>query len=467
MKSKIGLFVDKMKAEGLPSLLIDTFQMYYKQLTVHQTGFIRENECCPVEEKDLPSMQDLHPFAAAGQKALHHTAIIKLNGGLGTTMGLDGPKCMLPVKDNLSFFDIVVKQVHTLNKKNNHRIPLILMNSFNTHTATLQVLQKYPEIETDIPATFLQHKYPKLLKDSLLPAQWPNDPSFEWNPPGHGDIYTALVTSGVLQKLLDAKIHYAFISNIDNLGATLDTTLLGYFAHHDFPFMMEIARRTEMDKKGGHIARRKNGQFILRERAQVTNEDIAAFEDINRYCFFNTNTIWLNLKYLDEYLTNNENKMLLPLIINKKHLVPFDKNTPMVYQLETAMGSAIGLFENAQAVVIPKERFKPVKKCDELLALWSDCYELTESYHLVTNPQRTLPPIIINLDSTFYGTYQQLQHHFPYGPPSLLQTESLSIHGDVVFGKNITVKGKIVIKNNTGKQVHIADNTEIQGEITF
>jgi UTP--glucose-1-phosphate uridylyltransferase len=46
------------------------------------------------------------------------------------------------------------------------------------------------------------------------------------------------------------------VSNSDNLGATLDLKLLGHFVSSDAPFMMEVAQRTESDKKGGHLCRR-------------------------------------------------------------------------------------------------------------------------------------------------------------------------------------------------------------------
>src|SRR5438105_1204399 len=81
----------------------------------------------------------------------------------------------------------------------------------------------------------------------------------EWCPPGHGDIYTALVTSGMLDALLDAGYEHAFVSNSDNLGAVLDPRILAWFAAERIPFLMEVADRTEADRKGGHIAQRPGG----------------------------------------------------------------------------------------------------------------------------------------------------------------------------------------------------------------
>lgn len=76
-------------------------------------------------------------------------------------------------------------------------------------------------------------------------------------PPGHGDIYPSLLGSGMLERLLSEGIQYLFVSNSDNLGATLDLQLLQHFASSGAPFMMEVCERTAADKKGGHLARRK------------------------------------------------------------------------------------------------------------------------------------------------------------------------------------------------------------------
>ena len=77
-------------------------------------------------------------------------------------------------------------------------------------------------------------------------------------PPGHGDIYPSLVGSGMLERLLDQGIEYVFVSNSDNLGATLDLDILSHFAKTDGAFLMEVCKRTKGDKKGGHLAKRKS-----------------------------------------------------------------------------------------------------------------------------------------------------------------------------------------------------------------
>lgn len=468
LKRQSDLFRDKMQAEGCSQLVIDTFLRYYSQMTSGNTGFIYETDLMPVKKGSLPEYNDLSSYSSDGENALKHAVIIKLNGGLGTSMGLDGPKCMLPAKESLSFFDIAANQIRELNKNSGIQIPFILMNSFRTDEETQKLIKQYPDLLTDIPNTFIQNKYPKILQDSLRPATWQDDPVHEWNPSGHGDIYTSLVSSGILQELLNSGIRYAFISNIDNLGATLDTCLLGYFASNTLPFMMEAVPRTEIDKKGGHIARLVNkNQLILRELAQTTENEVPSFQDVEKYCYFNSNNLWINLEHLHDVMHQTGTRFNLPFIINKKHLIPKNKNTPAVFQLETAMGSAISLFPGSQAVAIPDNRFIPVKKCDDLLVLWSDYYLLNRDYSLIRDSQRVLPPIKITLDKNYYGTYDKMKERFPSDIPSLLHCKSLCIEGDVCFGAHSTINGEVTISNKSEKQVCIPDGSIIDSNVTY
>ena len=258
---KFAPFAARMEAEGLPQIVIKTFEYYYNQLVDGQTGLIPEDDISPVES--LPDIETLPPgLAQTGQAALSKAILLKLNGGLGTSMGLEKSKSLLVIKDGLSFLDIISRQALSAG------IPLVLMNSFNTQKDSLAVLNRYPDLQHDIPLDFLQHKVPKVVQADLRPATWPQDPELEWCPPGHGDIYVALITSGMLDALVEAGYEYGFVSNADNLGAVLDTRLVGYFVEQQLPFMMEVADRTEADRKGGHLAQRSNGQLLLREIAQ-------------------------------------------------------------------------------------------------------------------------------------------------------------------------------------------------------
>ncbi len=450
-------FIGMMEKENLPQEVIDSFVYYYHKIIHGETGIIYNKDIECVRENEITYSKDLSGYSEAGKKAIQNTVRIVLNGGLGTSMGLNKAKSLIEVRDGKTFLDIIVQQSQKAN------IRLAFMNSFGTYMDTAEALQKMNL--SVFPILFLQHKYPKVLRDGLGPALWPKNKKIEWNPPGHGDIYTALHTSGMLDKLLSEGINYAFISNSDNLGADIDEAILGYFAENKIPFLMEVADRTPSDLKGGHIARHKNGQLILREAAQCLDSELGAFCDTTCYSFFNTNNIWINLIYLKN-LIKEKGFVYLPFIMNPKTLDPRDEKSPEIYQIETAMGSAISLFEGATVVRVPRTRFYPVKKCSDLLAVRSDCY-LIKDEKLIINPERKLQTIRINLDSKFYGKIDRFNERFKEGVPSLINCESLSIYGDVVFENNVKIAGNIVIKNTGNTCAVVKKNTVVNNDITF
>lgn len=452
----LPLFTTKMKEEGLAQTVIDTFAYYYEKVLTGETGLLSDRDIMPVHEKEIENSENLKGYADAGKRVLNNSVRIVLNGGLGTSMGLTGPKSLIKVKNDQSFLEIILKQAEK------RHVTLALMNSFSTQKDTLDALSAIHP--TPAPEVFVQHKFPKILQDDFKPAQWPQNTALEWNPPGHGDVYTALFTSGMLQKLLDQGIVYAFISNVDNLGATMEASLLGYFAENRFPFMMEVAERTPADLKGGHLARHKNGRLILREVAQCPEDELDAFRDKEIYRFFNTNNIWVNLKFVKD-LIETKGTVHLPMILNPKTLDPRDENSPGVYQVETAMGAAVSLFEGATAVKIPRSRFFPVKKCNDLLAVQSDCFALSENNHLIPNPNRRSESIKINLDPEYYGKIDLFNERFKSGLPSLVECESLVVEGDVLFERNVTVKGRVVITNSRKSQAVIEEGTVIEKDL--
>ncbi|MGB5748678.1 MAG: UTP--glucose-1-phosphate uridylyltransferase [Desulfobacterales bacterium] len=455
-------FISKMESEGLPPLVIDTFSYYYGEVLNGATGLVYGREIQPVAPDEIESYANLIEYGIKGVDVFDQTVRIILNGGLGTSMGLTAAKSLIKVKSGMSFLDIIIRQAE------NSTVTLAFMNSFSTQDDTLAALSKLNL--SNFPITFVQHKFPKIFQQDFSPATWPQKPVLEWNPPGHGDVYTALLTSGMLQSLLDDGIQYAFISNSDNLGARLDEALLGYFADNQFPFMMEVAQKTPADIKGGHLARHKNGRLILREAAQCPKAEIDAFQDIERYRFFNTNSVWVNLKALKTLF--DEQKMIhLPLILNPKTLDPRDKTSPPVYQIESAMGAAISLFEGATAVNVPRHRFYPVKTCSDLLAVRSDCFVYAEDESLRINPIRIknnkLEATKVKLDPDYYTKIDDLDQRFAAGAPSLVECDSLTVEGDVRFEKNVTIKGAVSIKNRQKSQAVIKAGTLIDKDLVF
>lgn len=457
---RLAPFITKMRQAALPELMIQIFCHYYEQLVAGATGYINSAEANPVAH--LPRFDQLTAaHAQAGQAALDKTVILKLNGGLGTSMGIHGAKSLLPAKAQWSFLDIIVQQTLSLREQWDVRLPLVLMNSFNTEAESLAALAAYPAFVQDLPLSFLQHKEPKIFKETLLPALWPADPTKEWCPPGHGDIYAALLTSGMLPQMLAAGFEYAFVSNSDNLGAVLDLRILGYMAQERLPFLMEVADRTPADRKGGHLAQRPDGQLILRELAQCPPEEADAFQDIHRYQYFNTNNLWVHLPTLYKVVGERNGVLGLPLIRNEKPVDPTDLASPRVYQLETAMGSAIACFAGAQALVVPRSRFLPVKKNNDLLLLWSDVYDLDKAFHLTMDPSRATATAdgapLIFLDDRYYQLIDDMRERFPYGAPSLLDCTELRVEGNVYFGRNVTIKGQVHIVNDSHLPLWIED----------
>jgi len=445
-KDRLVLFQAKMKADGLAPVVRDTFAHYYRQVCNCETGLISDREIRPIHPDEMILYEDLGEFAANGRAVAHQAMMIRLNGGLGTSMGLTGPKSLLPVKNGKSFLEIIIGQTE------HQDTTLALMNSFNTHAATLAALKQINPKQN--PHLFIQNKFPKILQKDLTPAQWPTDPSLEWNPPGHGDVFTALSASGMLEDLIHRGIKYAFIANSDNLGAAMDAGLLGYFAENSFPFMMEVAEKTPSDIKGGHLARRYNGRLVLRESAQCPEDELDAFKDIRRYRYFNTNNIWVNLERL-QVIFEKEGAIHLPIIVNPKTLDPRDENSAPVYQIETAMGAAVALFDDASAVRVPRSRFMPVKKCNDLMAVRSDCYRLNTDFRLHQNPDRTLPAIQIQLDKRYFQKIDDFDARFANGVPSLIDCESLIVQGDVAFEADVVIKGQVKIKNNGHRQITV------------
>jgi UTP--glucose-1-phosphate uridylyltransferase len=431
-----------MRADGAPAEAIAVFAHYYRELESGQSGLILEDEIEPVSE--LPHLAQLDVPEAVAAEAFAATAVIKLNGGLATSMGLDRAKSLLTAKDGLSFLDIIAVQVQAQRRQYGVPLPLIFMNSFRTSQDTLTALARHPDLPVaGIPLDFLQNREPKLLARDLTPVRWAADPSLQWCPPGHADLYPALRASGVLDVLLERGYRYAFCSNADNLGATADPRIAGWLAANDIPFVLESTRRIPADRKGGHLARRRrDGRFVLRETAQTAPADLTALQDLERHRFCNTNNLWLDLRALEHLLDGAGGVLDLPLIRNAKTVDPQDPGSPAVIQIEAAMGAAVQVFDAAQSILVDRDRFVPVKTTNDLLVLRSDQYDLAADGRLRPSPARnSATDTFVDLDPLFYKNIADFEARFPAGPPSLAGCESFTVRGDVTFGPGVLARG--------------------------
>jgi UTP--glucose-1-phosphate uridylyltransferase len=430
----------KMAQAGVDPVAIEVFSHYYRLVESGETGMIPESTIDPV---DMPALADVDLPTPTPTEGLAGTVVIKLNGGLGTSMGLDRAKSLLEVRDGLSFLDIIARQVLWARREYDVSLPLIFMNSFRTSKDTEQALSGYDDLPVvELPLDFLQNKEPKLLAEDLTPATWEKDPDLEWCPPGHGDLYTALRGSGLLDRLIDAGYTQAFVSNSDNLGATPDPRVAEWFSRSGAPFAIESVRRTPSDRKGGHFARRKSdGRIVLRETAQTLEEDKEALADFSRHRFASTNNLWFDLRAMREELAARDGILGLAMIKNVKNVDPSDSTTPEVIQIETAMGAAIEVFEDAALIEVTRQRFLPVKTTNDLLVLRSDYYRLGDEYHLL--PQDGVEQVpFVDLDSRHYKLVHEFDKRFPDGVPSMRRAEELVVQGDWTFGPDVTVLGR-------------------------
>jgi UTP--glucose-1-phosphate uridylyltransferase len=451
----LALARTKMTDAGVAPTAIDVFARFYGLLESGETGTIPESTVEPLT--DVPHLDDLDVDEEAGREALAATAVIKLNGGLGTSMGMDRAKSLLRVRGDQTFLDVIAQQVLAARAATGARLPLLLMNSFRTQEDTLAALARYEDLPVgDLPLDFLQNREPKLRADDLTPVDWPADPSLEWCPPGHGDLYPALFASGALQALLDAGFRYATVSNSDNLGATPDARIAGWFAASGAPFAAEVARRTPADRKGGHLVRRaSDGRIVLRETAQTLPEDADAAADITKHPYFNTNNLWLDLRALAAELERTGGVLDLPLIRNDKTVDPTDPSSPKVVQIESAMGAAIEVFPGAAVLEVDRSRFLPVKTTNDLLVLRSDVYASSEDHRLVAQVDAPL----VTLDPAHYKTIGAFDDRFPH-TPSLVRAEALTVEGDWTFGRDVVVTGQARLAD-PGEPATVPDGAQV------
>jgi UTP--glucose-1-phosphate uridylyltransferase len=446
----VAAVLAKAEAGGVCGAELAALRRRLRQLGERRAGLLPGEVLEPVA--DLPRLQELpEPPPGQARDVLGQLAVVKLNGGLGTSMGLSGPKSLLEVKPGTSFLDVLARHVLALRARHGARLPLVLMNSAATRGPSLSVLGRYDGLRIPgVPLDFLQGREPKISADDWLPVRWPADPELEWCPPGHGDLYTALAASGTLDALLGAGLRYAFVSNSDNLGALADVRIAAWLAAQRVPLALEAVRGTPADRKGGHLARYQ-GRVVLRETAQVPEGD-TSFTDVERWRWYNTNNIWIDLRALAELQAADPAAPDLPLIVNRKTVDPSDPASTPVIQLESAMGAAIGSVPGARAVHVPRSRFAPVKTTDDLLVVRSDAYELTSDGQMKAAFDGQGP--VVTLDKDFYQLLPGFEQRFPAGPPSLRRCRRFDVDGDVTFGAGIVAVGDVRV---TGPR-HVPDS---------
>jgi UTP--glucose-1-phosphate uridylyltransferase len=451
----------KMREAGVPDLAVQVFTHYHQQLQEQVAGTIPEDTIDPLVE--VPHLDDVRPDDAAVAEALARTAVIKLNGGLGTSMGIRGPKSALVVRDGLTFLDVIARQVLALRERHSTSTPLVLMNSFRTREESLAILGAYPDLPVDgLPLDFVQNREPKLRADDLSPVEWPDEPELEWCPPGHGDIYVALQTTGLLDTLRERGFRYAFLSNADNLGATCDGAVPAWMAAEGIPYVTEVCERTVNDRKGGHLAVRKSdGRLVLRDSAMVVDGEDHYFQDNERHPWFHANNLWVDLDVLAARLAERDGVLGLPIIVNRKTVDPTRSDSTPVIQVESAMGAAVEVFEGSRALAVPRTRFRPVKTTNELLLLRSDLYRLTGESAVESTIDHAEP--FVDLGKA-YKLVDGFEARFPRGVPSIRKCTSLRVLADATFGADVVCTGDVTVASSGGPRT-IPDGAHLEGEV--
>ncbi|KAG2391370.1 UTP--glucose-1-phosphate uridylyltransferase [Vigna angularis] len=389
--------------------------------------------------------------ASEVKNLLDKLVVLKLNGGLGTTMGCTGPKSVIEVRDGLTFLDLIVIQIENLNSKYGSNVPLLLMNSFNTHDDTQKIIEKYQNSNIEIH-TFNQSQYPRLVSEDFLPLPSKGRTDKDgWYPPGHGDVFPSLSNSGKLDALLSQGKEYVFVANSDNLGAIVDLQILHHLVQNKNEYCMEVTPKTLADVKGGTLISYE-GRVQLLEIAQVPDEHVSEFKSIEKFKIFNTNNLWVNLNAVKRLVESDALKM--EIIPNPKEV-----DGIKVLQLETAAGAAIRFFDKAIGINVPRSRFLPVKATSDLLLVQSDLYTL-ESGFVIRNKARANPenPSIelgpeFKKVSNFLGRFKSI--------PSIVELDSLKVAGDVWFGAGVILKGKVSIVAKPDVKLEVPDGAVV------
>ncbi|CDY21212.1 BnaA01g34430D [Brassica napus] len=393
----------------------------------------------PTDEIVVPyeKMASVSEDVSETKNLLDKLVVLKLNGGLGTTMGCTGPKSVIEVRDGLTFLDLIVIQIENLNNKYGCKVPLVLMNSFNTHDDTQKIVEKYTNSNVDIH-TFNQSKYPRVVADEFVP--WPSKGKTDkdgWYPPGHGDVFPSLMNSGKLDAFLSQGKEYVFVANSDNLGAIVDLTILKHLIQNKNEYCMEAK-----------FSFWRLLRFLMNMSMNSNQLRSSRYSTQKTY----------GLTFLKAI------KKLVEADALKMEIIPNPKEVDgvKVLQLETAAGAAIRFFDNAIGVNVPRSRFLPVKATSDLLLVQSDLYTLVDGF-VTRNSARTNPsnPSIelgpeFKKVSNFLSRFKSI--------PSIVELDSLKVSGDVSFGSSVVVKGKVTVTEKSGVKLEIPDGAMVENK---
>jgi UTP--glucose-1-phosphate uridylyltransferase len=291
-------------------------------------------------------------------------AVLVLNGGMATRFG-GGAKGVVPVVDGhprTSFLAVKLAEVEQRATESGASIPVVLMHSFATEAASRAHVDEidWAGLRKEDRYWFSQSIMPRVLPDGTPLATLPEAEHFDdstlYAAPGHGDTLGRLRSSGVLKTLRDRGIEHILISNVDNVGASLDPTVLGAHieaAQRGAAVSVEVVRRIAGDA-GGCIADLPGGRPAIIEGFRLpVGTDLADFPH------FNTNTLWLVADQMDRPFD------LTWFAVRKKIAWPGGGEREVV-QFEQLIGQVTELVPSAFLDVDRDARFLPIKTREDL-----------------------------------------------------------------------------------------------------
>lgn len=309
---------------------------------------------------------------AAGEAAIRagKLGILVLNGGMATRFG-GGAKGAVPVVEGhprASFLAVKLGQVRRAAEELGGSVPAVLMHSFATQSTSVAHLEAigWVGVASTERDAFSQSVMPRVLPDGTplyeLPEAAGLDDTDLFSAPGHGDTLGRLRASGVLARLQARGVEHLLVSNVDNLGASLDPVIAG--AHLEAAaegngVSVEVVRRQAGDA-GGCVAELPGGRPAIIEGFRLP-EGI----DLAEYPHFNTNTLWLALDAVDHDVP------LTWFAVRKKIAWPDPSRTGPdgqleVVQFETLIGQVTETVPSAFLDVDRDARFVPIKTRDDL-----------------------------------------------------------------------------------------------------
>ncbi|XP_011011034.1 PREDICTED: probable UTP--glucose-1-phosphate uridylyltransferase 2 isoform X2 [Populus euphratica] len=374
---------------------------------------------------------------------LDKIVVVKFNDTLGTALGFNGPKSLIGIRDGLTSLDLIVNQIQSLNLTYGCHIPLVLMNTIRTHDDSLKALEKYSTSNVDI-LPLSQGEHPQKKSSS---GQSSAD---ELYPSDHAAAFLSLMkSSGTLDVLLSQGKEYVHVVSSDNVAAAVDPRIMSHLSQNNIEYCMEVTPTTSYLSKS-KMASQQQGKFELAEIARALPKD-----STEKFKFIDTRSLWVNLKAIRRLVDTNALK-IENLSISKE--VEGDQ---MVLQ-ETAAGSTIQLFDKAISVNVPQFRVVQLNATSDLLLLQSDLYSTSEGVLVRNTAQANPANPCIELGPEFEKV-SDFQCRFK-SIPSIVGLDSLKVAGDVWFGADVVLKGRVSIVAKPGVKLEIPDGAVLENK---